>query len=146
MKVSEIMTPDVEVIPPDAALHEAAQRMKAHDIGMLPVCDGERLVGMLTDRDIAIRAVAEARDPRQTRASDVMTREVRYVFEDQDVEDAANLMEQEQIRRLPVLDRNKRLVGIVSLGDVAVRCGDDSMSGEALEAVSEPTRRSGSSR
>jgi CBS domain-containing protein len=146
MKVSEIMTPNVEVITPDASLRDAAQRMKALDVGMLPVCDGERLLGAVTDRDIVVRAAAEGKDVSQTRVSDIMTRQVHYVFEDQDADEAAQVMEDQQVRRVPVLDRNKRLVGIVSLGDVAVRTGDDAMSGDALEAVSEPARGRASAR
>jgi CBS domain-containing protein len=94
---------------------------------------------MLTDRDIIVRAVAEGRDPRETRVSDVMTPDVRYCFEDQDVEEAARVMNDLQIRRLPILNRSKRLVGIVSLGDLAVRTGNTALSGQALEGVSEPT-------
>jgi CBS domain-containing protein len=141
MKVSDIMTREVEVLSPEATLQDAARRMKELDVGSLPVCDGERLVGMLTDRDIVVRAVAEARDGRETRVRDVMSAEVRYVFEDQDVDEGAELMEEHQIRRLPALDRNKRLVGIISIGDIAVRTSDDALSGAALEGVSEPTAR-----
>jgi CBS domain-containing protein len=141
MQVSEIMTRDVEVIAPDTTLQQAAQRMADLDVGALPVCDGERLLGMVTDRDIVVRAVAAGRDPRQLRAREAMSEELRYAFEDQDVEEAARLMDEHQIRRLPILNRNKRLVGIVSLGDLAVRTGDDSLSGEALEGVSEPSAR-----
>jgi CBS domain-containing protein len=114
--------------------------MRDHDVGALPVCDGERLIGMLTDRDIAIRAVAEGRDPRSTRARDVITEKVRYVFEDQDVQEAARMMEEAQIRRLPVLNRDKKLVGVLSLGDLAVRFHDEDLSGEALEQISQPAR------
>lgn len=140
MKVSDIMTPEVETVAPEAALQDAAGCMREIDVGVLPVCDGERLVGMLTDRDIILRAVAEGRDPRTTRVRDVMTDEVRYAFDDQDVEEAVHLMNEHQIRRLPVLNRQKRLIGIVSLGDVAVRTDDEELSGQALEGVSEPTR------
>lgn len=140
MKVSQIMTPEVETVAPEAALQDAAGCMREIDVGVLPVCDGERLVGMLTDRDIILRAVAEGRDPRTTRVRDVMSEEVRYAFDDQDVEEAVQLMNEHQVRRLPVLNRQKRLIGIVSLGDVAVRTDDEELSGQALEGVSEPTR------
>lgn len=139
MKLREIMTPRVEVLPPTATLQAAAQRMKEIDVGSLPVCDGERLLGTLTDRDITIRATAEGWDPRTTTVSEVMSREIVYCFEDQDVEEAADVMESRQVRRLPILTRDKRLCGIVSLGDLAVRTGSHELSGEALEAVSEPT-------
>jgi CBS domain-containing protein len=132
------MTPKVEIVHPDAALREAAEKMSQLDVGPLPVCDGERLVGMLTDRDITVRATAKGCDPNTTKVRDVMTPDVVYCFEDQDVETAAQMMEMRQIRRLPVLNREKRLVGIVSLGDVAVKTGDQNLAGEALERVSEP--------
>src|SRR5437763_10508619 len=100
MQVREIMTCGVEVIRPDATLQEAAQKMKSLDVGPLPVCDGDRLVGMLTDRDITVRATAEGLDPKTTRVRDVMTPEVYYVFEDADVQEAARVMQQRQIRRI----------------------------------------------
>jgi len=108
-------------------------------VGPLPICDNDRLVGMLTDRDITVRAVAEGKDPRATRVRDVMTEGVCYCFEDDDVADAARLMKENQIRRLLVLDRNKRLAGIVSLGDLAVETGDEHLAGQTLERVSQPT-------
>src|SRR6266446_6041572 len=120
MQLKEVMTPGVDVISPEATIREAAEKMRHLDIGPLPVCDGDRLVGMLTDRDITVRAVAEGRNPVSTRVREVMTPDVVYGFDDQDVQDAARLMEQYQIRRLPVLNRNKQLVGMVALGDLAV--------------------------
>jgi len=138
MQLKEIMTHGVDVIPPDATVKEAAEKMKKLDVGPMPVCDGERLVGILTDRDITIRAVAEGRDPSMTKVRDVMTLEIVYCFEDQDVKDAAILMEEKQIRRLPILNHNKWLVGIVSLRDLAVGTGDQKLAGEALERISEP--------
>src|ERR687886_3098224 len=124
MQLQDVMTPAVEVIAPEASISEAAEKMSHRDIGPLPVCDGERVVGLLTDRDITVRAVAAGRDPRMTQVRDVMTPDVVYGFEDQDVQDAVRLMEQYQIRRLPVLNRSQRLVGIVSLGDLAVHLGN----------------------
>jgi CBS domain-containing protein len=137
MKIRDIETQNPEVIHPDADLFEAAQKMKKLDVGLLPVCDGERLVGMVSDRDITIRGTAEGRDPKQTKVRDVMTPEVVYCYDDQDVKEAAEIMQQRQIRRLPVLNHNKRLVGIVSLGDIAVRTKDERCAGETLERVSE---------
>jgi CBS domain-containing protein len=138
------MTPQVEVVRPDASLQEAAEMMMKLDVGPLPVCDGERLVGMLTDRDITVRGTAQGRDPKTTQVQEVMTPDVIYCFEDQDVEDAANLMEEHQIRRLVILNRDKKLVGIVSLGDLALEADeedlDDAEVGEVLEQVSQPTR------
>ena len=138
MKVNEIITHDPEVIRPETTLIEAAQKMKSMDIGMLPVCDGDRLVGMITDRDIAVRGVAQGCDPKTARVQEVMTPEVIYCFDDEDVKDVAKKMEKKQVRRLPVLNREKRLVGIVSLGDLAVRMGKEKLAAEVLERVSEP--------
>ncbi len=139
MLLKDVMTTSVEVVHPDATLQEAAQKMKDLDVGPVPVCDGERLVGMLTDRDIAIRSTAEGRDPKTTPVREAMTPEVVYCFEDQSVEEAARLMEEKQLRRLVVLNRDKKLVGIVSLGDVATSTGDERLSGEILKQVSEPS-------
>jgi CBS domain-containing protein len=139
MQVHDVMTGGVECASPNATLQEAARRMRELDIGPLPVCgDNDRLVGMLTDRDIVVRAVAEGHDPKTTRVRDVMTPSVIYCFGDQDVTDAARLMKENQIRRLVVLNRDKRLIGIVSLGDLAVDAGDEELVGATLEAVSEP--------
>jgi CBS domain-containing protein len=138
MQVSDVMTRGAECTRPDATLREAAGRMKALGVGSLPVCDNDRIVGIVTDRDVTIRAVADGADPNSTRVRQSMTPEVVFCFEDQEVTDAARLMAEKQIRRLPVLNRNKRLVGIVSLGDVAVQTKDDQLSGHTLEAVSEP--------
>jgi CBS domain-containing protein len=138
MQVREIMTPQVEVIPPDATLKEAAEKMSRLEVGPLPVCDGERLVGMLTDRDITIRATARGCDPKTTKVRDAMTSEVVYCFEDQEVHIAAQMMEMRQIRRIPVLSRDKRLVGIVSLGDLSVETQDHPLAAKTLEGVSEP--------
>ena len=140
MFVRDVMTRGAECVRPANSLVEAAQKMKNLDVGPLPVCgDNDRLVGMLTDRDITVRAVAEACDPRTTTVKDVMTPDVVYCFEDQDVQEAARLMKEHQIRRLVVLDRDKRLVGIVSLGDLAVETGDEKLAGRTLEHVSLPT-------
>ena len=138
MPLKEIMTPHVEVIAPKASISEAAQKMSHLDIGPLPVCEGERLVGMLTDRDITVRAVAAGRDPVTTLVREVMTPDLIYGFEDQGLEDAARLMEQYQIRRLPVLNRSNQLVGMVALGDLAVHAGTRPVAAEVLEQVSEP--------
>lgn len=139
MQVKEIMTHQVEVVHPEATLWEAAQKMAALDVGPLPVCKGDELIGMLTDRDITVRAVAEGLDPKTTKVYEVMTPEIIFTYEDEDTGLAAQLMTEHQIRRLVVLNRNKRLVGIVSLGDLAVHTGDVQQAGETLEAVSEPS-------
>ena len=139
MNISEVMTRDVQVLHPQATLRMAAEQMRALDVGAIPVCDGERLVGMLTDRDIVVRAIALGRDPSATDVSACMSPEICWCYEDDPVERAAEAMEKYQVRRLPILDRNKRLVGIVSLGDLATEEGiSDRLSGEVLEEVSEP--------
>jgi CBS domain-containing protein len=113
--------------------------MRDLDVGPLPVCgEDDRLAGMITDRDIAIRAVAEGRDPEKTLVRDIMTPKIVHCYKDQDVAEAAHVMEKKQLRRLVVLNRDKRLVGIVSLGDVAVENDDERLAGHTLEAVSEP--------
>jgi CBS domain-containing protein len=114
--------------------------MKNLNVGVLPVCgDNDRLVGMITDRDIVVRAVAEGCDPRTITVKEVMSPDVLWCFEDQDVKEAAQLMRENQVRRLVVLNHDKRLVGIVSLGDLAVETGDEKLSGSTLEQVSLPT-------
>src|SRR5919108_1234187 len=142
MQVAEIMTRDPEVITSDFILKDAALKMRELDVGMLPIRNDDRLVGMLTDRDITVRATAEGRDPANTKVSDVMTPEVVYCFEDQDVSEAAKLMQKKQIRRLPILNRQKRLVGIVSLADVAVHSGEEKIVSETIKELSEPAEPS----
>jgi CBS domain-containing protein len=139
MHVYEVMTPGVECVQPTTTLLEAAQKMRDLNVGPLPVCgDDDRLAGIITDRDITVRAVAEGKDPNTTPVRDVMTPKIIYCYEDDDVMEAARLMEEKQIRRLIVLNRDTRMVGIVSLGDIAVDTGDDQLVGHTLEAVSEP--------
>jgi CBS domain-containing protein len=135
MQIKDIMTHDPKVVRPDALLQEVAEKMGALEIGAVPVCDGDRLIGLLTDRDITVRATAAGCDPAMTQVCDVMSTNLVYCFEDQDVTEAAKLMEAQQVRRLPVLNRHHRLVGIVSLDDVAVG-GDPKLAGETLKEVS----------
>ena len=134
MNVSDCMTRDVSVVSPNDTIQQAAKIMGQIDAGILPVAENDRLVGMITDRDIAIRAVAEGKDPAQCRVRDVMTSEVRYVFEDDSIEDAADNMSELQVRRLPVISREKRLVGILSLADMA-REDEPRQAGEALQGI-----------
>jgi CBS domain-containing protein len=140
MQIKDIMTRDVEVVRPDATLQEAARKMKDLDIGAIPVCDGRKLQGMLTDRDITVRATAEGADPKQTRVLDTMTSDVYYCFENQSVEDAALLMMEKQVRRIPIVNKQQDLVGIISLGDVAVDSQDDELSGATLDEISKPSK------
>jgi CBS domain-containing protein len=140
MELREIMTRNPEVVSTDTSLKEAATKMKNLDVGLMPVCAGDRLQGMLTDRDITIRATADGRDPNKTRVTEVMSTDVAYCFEDQDVTEAVSLMEARQIRRLPILSKDKRLIGVVSLGDIAVHARDRDLAGETLQEVSEPAQ------
>ena len=135
MDISEVMTRDVKVASPDDTLQQAARMMADHDFGILPVGESDRLVGMLSDRDITTRAVARGL-PGTARVREVMSSDVKYVYEDQDVDAAAQSMSDLQIRRLPVLDRDKRLVGIISLGDLALNQSDAAV--DALQVISEP--------
>jgi CBS domain-containing protein len=137
MRISEIMTRDPELIDPNASIRDAARRMKNEDIGALPIGENDRLIGMVTDRDIAVRAVAEDRDPTSTTVRDVMSEKIYYCFEDDDIVEAARCMADNQVRRLPILNRDKRLVGIVSLADIA-HTGEECEK-TALEGVSEPS-------
>jgi CBS domain-containing protein len=135
METREVMTATVECVPPTATLQEAATKMRELDVGALPVCEYDRLVGMITDRDITMRSVSEGQDPHLETVRDVMTPQVIYCFADQDVEEVAALMRDRQVRRLPVLNREKRLVGIVSLGDLAMETAE-AVSGNALRGIS----------
>ena len=137
MKIREIMTRDVRVGSPNDNLQQAAQLMEKEDFGALPIGENDRLVGMLSDRDITIRAVARGLSPDRCKVRDVMTSDVKYVYDDESVADVARNMSELQVRRLPVLNRDKRLVGIVSLGDLAV--SEPKPAGEALHSISQPT-------
>jgi len=134
MKIAECMTSDVEVVRPDASIQDAARMMLDADAGSMPVCDGKRLLGMVTDRDIAIRAVAEGRGC-DTLVKEIMTDDILYCYEDQDIAEVARQMSDQQVRRLPVVSRDKDLVGIVSLGDIS-QSGDAEAAEIALEGVS----------
>jgi CBS domain-containing protein len=133
------MTRGAECTQPTATIREAAQRMRDLDVGVLPVCgEDDRLAGMVTDRDITVRAVAGDFDVTRAVVRDIMTPHVVYCYDDQDIREAARLMQDNQIRRLVVLNRDKRLVGVLSLGDLAVDVGDEELAGHTLEAISEP--------
>ena len=140
MQVKDVMTRDVEVVYPMNSLMEAAQKMRALDIGMLPVFDGNFIVGMLTDRDITVRATAEGLDPKTTSVQEAMSPEVVHAYEDEDIDDAAQKMSDRQLRRLIVLDRNRKLAGIVSIGDLAIDSHDAKLTGKTLEKISFPGR------
>jgi CBS domain-containing protein len=137
MRVSECMTRDVQVVKPDQPIREAAQFMLKAAAGSMPVCDGERLVGMITDRDIAVRAVAEGLGP-DTPVRQAMTDHVDYCFDDEEIEEVAMKMSDSQVRRFPVISRgDKRLIGIVSLGDLS-RSAESDAAKIALDGVTDP--------
>jgi len=134
------MTRDVYIANPQQSIKEVARVMGEIDCGAVPIAENERLVGMLTDRDIAIRAIGQNKGP-ETRVAEVMTRDVRYCYEDEDLRHVTQNMGDQQIRRLPVIDRDKRLVGIISLGDVAMSSDGRAATGEALTGISRPGGR-----
>jgi CBS domain-containing protein len=138
MWLKDVMTRHVETVGPDSPLKEAAAKMADLDVGAIPVCDGDQLVGMLTDRDIAVRGVARGADP-STPVREIMSTTIRYGFEDEPLDRAVETMKKRKIRRLPILDRERRLMGIVSLGDLAVDA-DPGRAAEVLQRVSEPAR------
>lgn len=137
-RIEDVMTRDVEVIGPNDTVREAAEKMATLNVGPIPVCDGQRIQGMITDRDIVVRVIAKGLDPSSTRVAEAMTAQVEYCFMDDDIDTALQHMADKQVRRLIVLDRNKKLVGIVALGDISQEAsGRD--TGETLESISEPS-------
>jgi len=141
MQISQLMNKNVRIVRPDANVRQAAQEMKALDVGALPVCDGQNLLGMVTDRDIAIRAVAENKDAQNTKVSDIMSPEVIWCFDDASTEEVAAKMADHQVRRIPVVDRKKKLVGVVSLADLATSQQDADTKADTIEGVSEDSGR-----
>lgn len=137
MQLKEVMTRNVETVPPSATIADVAQRMRGTDCGVMPVCENDRLVGIVTDRDIVLRAIAEGKDPARTQVRECMSKGVTFCFEDQGVEEAARVMESQQIRRIVILNRKKRLIGILSLGDLAIRIPSEGFAGRVLEQISE---------
>ncbi|CAN7664922.1 CBS domain-containing protein [Variovorax paradoxus] len=135
--IKDVMSRDVQVISPDASIAEAARQMRDGDFGMMPVGANDRMIGSISDRDIAVRAVAEGRGA-DTKVRDVMSDRIRWAYEDEPVERAVAIMGEYQIRRLPIVSRDKRLVGIVALGDLAVRETESEPAAEALCEISEP--------
>src|SRR5258706_8096788 len=136
--LKNLMSRDVKVISPEMTIGEAAKKMRDGDFGMMPVGEDDRMIGTISDRDIAIRAVAEGRDAG-TKVRDVMSEGVAWAYEDDSVEKAATIMSDCQVRRLPVVNRNKRLVGIVALGDFAVDSSEIRPAAKALSEISKPS-------
>ncbi|MBW3655488.1 MAG: CBS domain-containing protein [Gemmatimonadetes bacterium] len=142
--VADVMTRGVRTMAPSDTVVLAAQAMDELNVGVIPVCEGEKLVGMVTDRDIVVRGVAQQRDPRSTKLADVMSSSVRTAHEEDDVDEVLSEMSRSQIRRLPVVDQQERLVGIISLGDIAAKDaeddGDVAMSLGDISSPAEPDR------
>lgn len=136
-QIKDIMSRDVKVISPDSTIEEAAQYMRDCDIGMLPVGENDRMIGAISDRDIAVRAVALGKGA-SAKVRDVMSDGICWAFEDEPVERAAEIMGDKQVRRLPIVNRDKRLVGIVALGDIATDRAEQKPAAEALREISEP--------
>jgi CBS domain-containing protein len=138
MSIHQIMTPEPLCIRPTSTIAEAARLMSEHDIGMLPVCEQDRLIGTVTDRDLVVRGLAHGADPNQSTIRDVMTSEVVSCFDSQSIDDVCRVMGEKQIRRIPIVSDDMRLVGIVALGDIVVRTGSELRGGATLEQVSQP--------
>lgn len=136
MKIRDVMTPEVRTIAPSSTIQEAARLMAETDVGALPVAENDRLVGMITDRDIAVRAIASGLAPA-TPVREAMSPEIKYCFADDEVDEVCENLADQQLRRLPVVDADKKLVGIVSLADLA-KHGDNDSTGEALEGITRP--------
>jgi CBS domain-containing protein len=139
MQIKEIMTTDVNVIHGEATLSDAARMMRDLNVGAIPVADGQKISGVLTDRDIVVRSTADGRDPNTVTVREVASTDVAWCYEDEEIEDALGKMKERKIRRLPVVSRENQLVGIVSIGDIAVE-SSEGMAGEALEEISTPNR------
>lgn len=138
-QISDIMSRDVTCVAPNDSLQRAAQTMGRLDVGALPVWDGRQLIGMVTDRDIAVRGVASGKQPDSTPVSEVMSSDVQCCFEDEKIDSVMEKMRDAQIRRIPVMDRQNRLIGMVSLGDLALEAADESKVEETLEGISRPS-------
>src|SRR5262245_18534630 len=137
MKVRQIMSHNVVCVEPTLPIAKVAQKMRELDVGFLPICENDRLIGTITDRDITIRSVAQGLDPRLIHIREIMSQSVFYCFDDEDVEQAGKAMQENEVRRILVLDRQKRLVGVVSIGDIARTTGESGLAGETLGEIAE---------
>lgn len=140
MQVKEVMTEQMETLHPQASITEAAKTMQKLNVGVMPVRKDSKAVGLLTDRDIVTRVIAEDKQPGATSVNDVMTKELACCSPDDDLEQATNQMREKQLRRLIVCDAKDNAIGILSLGDIAAKTGDDELAGAALEDISEPAQ------
>lgn len=136
-KIRDIMTANPQTVSEKDSIRDAARIMKQQDTGVVPVVDGRKIIGLITDRDIVIRCIAEGKDPMNARVTDAMTKSVRSVNEDASVDEVLRVMKGAEVRRVPVVNRNDEIVGIVSIGDLAVETNEDAKVGKALEDISE---------
>ncbi len=141
MKIKDIMTTDVEVLSPDTLLVDCAKKMQEINVGAIPVCDGDKILGMVTDRDIVVHGIAKDMDVKTTAVTEIIQNTPVYCFEDDDISKASDLMKTEQIRRLIVVDQNKKLCGVVSIGDIAAKTQNEQLSGETLQDISQPSHK-----
>lgn len=137
MKIDQIMSRNVICIEPTLPIGKAADKMRDHDVGFLPICENDKLIGAVTDRDITIRSVAQGRDPRLAPIREIMTQDIFYCYDDEDVEQVARNMQEKEVRRMVILNRQKRLVGVVSLGDIAKTFSEQTLAGETLGDIAE---------
>ena len=137
MKISEIMSRNVECISGDTSIKDAAETMRSVDVGFLPVCEGDHVIGILTDRDITIRHVADGQNPYRVKVREIMTPDALYCFEDQDIEEVGRFMQGHEVRRVLIFDRARQLVGVVSLGDISKASGEQILAGETLKEIAE---------
>jgi CBS domain-containing protein len=144
--VADVMSSEVRVVNPEETVQQASRLMRDEDTGMLPVREGDRLIGIVTDRDVTLRLVAEGKDPARTKVREVMSQDLKYVFEDEELAHVADNMAEQQIRRLPVVNRNKRLVGVISLGDLSRASRSGQLAGRAMRGVAGDTGSQGPSR
>jgi CBS domain-containing protein len=137
MHVKEVMSNRPEFLPPTTPLIKITEEMRLHDFGFVPIGENDRLIGVVTDRDVAIRGVGNGKDPNSLQAKDVMTKKVLYCYEDDNIKDAAESMCKQQVHRLIVLNKDKRMTGILSLGDIARKSKNEKLSGHIIEAISQ---------
>ena len=141
MNVSEVMSTKPVFLPPNASLKDAATKMKELDCGFIPVGENDKLIGAVTDRDIVLRTLAEGKDPTKATLKDVMSDHIEYCFEDEDLDKTIDQMKSKQIHRLVVLNKDKRMTGILALGDIARKTNDATQCGEAVEGILEDEKR-----
>jgi CBS domain-containing protein len=137
MRVNQIMTKNPETLPPNTSIRKVAEKMEKLDSGFVPIAENGNILGAVTDRDLIVRAIAKGKDPDKTTAKEVMSEDLCFISETQDVEEAADEMCKNQVRRLLVVDKNKKLCGVLSIGDIATKCKDPDLDADLIETISE---------